>query len=362
LLRVNNHQAAQNSAASQPAENPNEAAGNITAPRRNANELGARIKSAFNTVRTAFQHGREESSPPAPAGGDSDNRMPRGFAMPEILGEIAHHLDIVDVFELSKTARRPYWILMRQRKAFKDSVRNYYDQTLVRTGCKSAKKLYEHVSSGSPFQEKDTTVRELREALRLPDHTPAMDTLRKFIRAVRYLPRSSRCEADMQYQAIYLARALLRASPLWPNHPRTVRILNGLAEEAIRVAPRLSKDRHWRQTGKETGEMMAIVKEGTSTAGLILGSPFLAAAAAGKTLVKEDKNCNRMLNLAIEAMQRLQRGQLNDELAKAITEHLVANPDTNGKHLNALRDEFVRLARPDQINEAAPQLRAIGWM
>jgi hypothetical protein len=366
LFSVNTRHGAQNVQVAPPAGNANEGAGNLPTQDGNANGLRVRINSAFNTVRSAFKRGGEESSPPAPAGGDSDNRLPHAFAMPEILDEIAHHLDVVDVFELSKTARRPYWILLRQRKAFKDSVRNCCDKTLVRNGCRSAKELHEHVSSGNPFQEKDTTARELREVLGLPDSASVTTTVRQLIRVVHCLPVSSRREADMQYQAIYLARTLLQASPLQPNLPRTVRRLNGLAKDAIRAAPLLSKDRHWRRPGTEISSgLREFIRHSGPIAFITLFpivTSFHTTLGLGASLVKEDKNPNRMLNLAMEAMHGLQPGDLSIELVQTITRHLAANPDRDAKHLVALRDEFVRLATPAQRYRAAQELQTIGWM
>jgi len=230
----------------------------------------------------------------------------------------------------------------------------------------SVKEMFREIRlQNAHFLGRDTTLGQLGAAFGLQDATHPQ-ILCAFVAAIPHFPPSRFARGDLQLECVYVARSLLQVIDTTPGD------LNRVLTSALDIVPRVHGGRHVNPS--EYSERASVRAASpffglgeatcglTVPVGLVVAGVAGAVVAAGSPFVKEDKTTGRAINLAVEAMDRLLPGELEDRSVQQITRLLVGAPGGKGKHLRKLRDAMTTKATEQQMASVHQQLQGAGWM
>ncbi|NRF68488.1 hypothetical protein HLB44_15950 [Aquincola sp. S2] len=200
-----------------------------------------------------------------------------------------------------------------------------------------------------------------RNGLRAPE----VNALEDFIGTIPQLRSRIRAGKDDQFEAVEMARALVKElTPLLP--PAVLNRLTTKAAELVhqvRDTPhrhtvlheaRQAADRLVHKLGPDTRQFPIVM-----IPILAVSTPFLAARVASVAIansVKEDKTSNKAIKLLTELIAKIDRREVNDEAMNAAIRVLVEAPDERSLKLRTLCRVMVARARPNQCRTMDNQL------
>jgi len=285
----------------------------------------------------------------------------------ELILMIADDLSPWDRLSLSRMSRLARFTLQGSVRQLLRAVRNAVQQAVANNNFGSVKDMFREIRlQNAHFLGRDQTLDQLRTAFGLRD-VSRLQILSAFISVIPNFPPSRFARRDRQLECVYVARSLLQAIDA-----RTPADLNRVVTSTLDILPWLHRGRHLSPAeygGRgfargaspffDAGEVTCGL---TVPAGLIVGGVAGAVAAAGSTVVREDKTTGRVINLAVEAMDRLLPGGLEDRTVQQITGLLVGAPGGKGKHLRKLHDAMTAKATEQQMASVRQQLHGAGWV